>query len=141
MSMSGIRDPWAAPFATLKELRAVWPSRGWSWDGRLACVSSSFSVDFETRARAAVVAALPGEWNPVTIQRAPAHLREVADRTGGLRPGQALYSGPSVGVAFVFGLWWPWGDGMTTSMRIGLANVDASHEPARRMREVFGVEA
>ena len=34
-----------------------------------------------------------------------------------------LSTGPINGL-MVFGLWWPWGDGETTSLRVGLADVE-----------------
>jgi hypothetical protein len=36
-------------------------------------------------------------------------------------------------------LWWPWGDGTTTSLRIGLADVDPASSRYARFRDVFGV--
>jgi hypothetical protein len=136
-----LKDTWPLLFGAMKDLRVAWPSRGWSWDGRLSCVTSSFSVDFEAKARAAAAAALPTEWTPATIQRAPLPLRDLAERTGGLRAGQTLYASAAIGASLAYGLWWPWGDGVTTSMRIGLSGVDPAQEPFRRLRDVFGVEA
>jgi hypothetical protein len=123
----------------MKELRASWPSRGWSWDSRLSCVSSSFNCELDTNARAAA-SSLVTEWTSATIQKAPAHLRELADRTGGLRAGQRLLTSTAIGASFVYGLWWPWGDGMTTSMRIGLGGPDATSDALQRLRDAFGVQ-
>ena len=136
-------DAWSTPFAAMRQLRAAWPSRGWSWDTRLSCLSSSFSVELEPKARAAVLLALATEWTPSTVQRAPASLQDVAGRTGGLRPGQMLFSSGAVGSSlssFAYGLWWPWGDGMTTSTRIGLCGSQATEAAFQRLRELFGVE-
>lgn len=139
MSMGSVPgDSWSVVFNTMKSLRTSWPQRGWSWDGRLSCVSSSFNVEIEPAARAAAAVALPEEWSPTTLSQAPAHLREVAERAGGMRSGQLLLSGAPVGRAFAYGLWWPWGDGTTTSLRIGLG-LDAREEVFGRFRDVFGV--
>ena len=135
----GSIDSWSVLLAPMKELRAGWPSRGWSWDSRLSCVSSSFIAELEPNALAAAKA-LSTEWTSSSIQKAPAHLRELAERTGGLRSGQRLMTGPPVGVSFVYGLWWPWGDGMTTSMRIGLGGPDATAEALQRLRDAFSVQ-
>ena len=80
------------------------------------------------------------EWTSATIQQAPAHLRELAERAGGLRAGQMVLSSAPVGNLFAYGLWWPWGDGMTTSVRIGLGGPGARQEVLQRLRDVFGVE-
>jgi hypothetical protein len=124
----------------MKQLRASWPARGWSWDGRLNCVTSSFSAEFEAKARAAAAPVLGQEWTAASIGRAMPALREVADRSGGLRAGQLILTSVAVGTSFAYGLWWPWGDGMTTSLRIGLSGPDASNDAMQRLRDVFGVE-
>jgi hypothetical protein len=128
-------------FVALKRLRTGWPSRGWSWDSRMTCITSSFSTEFETKARAAIAEALTSEWASSAISKAPAVLREYVDRYGGLRVSQLLFSSGTLGGSLVaFGLWWPWGDGGTVSMRVGFADVDPGREPYLRMREIFGVQ-
>src|SRR5580658_10347709 len=103
-------DAWVVILSSLKELRSAWPTRGWSWDARQSCVASSFSVELEGKAKSAASIALPREWTPATIERAPLPLRDLAERTGGLREGQMLFASTAVSAAFAYGLWWPWGD-------------------------------
>jgi hypothetical protein len=127
-------------------------------------VTSSVSAELEDKARAAAALALPTEWASGTIQRAPHALRDLAERAGGLRPGQVIFASATLGrtpegsgrnetsrmpegsgrhetgSSFAYGLWWPWGDGLTTSMRIGLAGRDATQEALQRLRDTFGVE-
>jgi hypothetical protein len=135
-------DAWSVILSGLKTLRGSWPSRGWSWDARLSCVSSSFSSELDSKARAAAMTVLPKDWTHTTISAAPPPVREIAERTGGLRAGQAILSAASIGTgaAFAYGLWWPWGDGMTTSLRIGLGGTHATQEAFQRLRDVFNVE-
>jgi hypothetical protein len=137
---SARKDPWSVLLQELKNIRAAWPMRGWSWDGRWSCISSSFSVELEPKARAAIAPLLANEWGPLTLSRAPTALREVAERTGGLRAGQAILANSTSGSAFAYGLWWPWGDGMTTSLRIGLGGSSVSPDTLQRLRDTFGVE-
>jgi hypothetical protein len=125
----------------MKELRSAWPSRGWSWDRRVSCVTSSFVVELESKARAAAATLLPTEWTSTTIGRAPPALREIAERTGGLRAGQTILGSGAPGSGFAYALWWPWGDGMTTSARIGLGGTFATESALEKVRDVFGVEA
>jgi hypothetical protein len=128
-------------FVALKRLRTGWPSRGWSWDSRMTCITSSFSTEFESKARAAIAEALTQEWASSTIAKAPAVLRDYVDRYGGLRAGQLLFSSGALGGSLLaFGLWWPWGDGGTVSMRVGFADVDPGRETYHRLREIFGVQ-
>ncbi len=133
-------DAWAPLIETFRAFRTSWPARGWSWDSRLNCISSSFSTEFEQKGRAAATASLPLEFVAASIARAPALLQEVAERSGGLRSGQLLLSAPVFNGVLAYGLWWPWGDGETISFRVGLANVDWAREPYPRFREVFNVQ-
>ena len=134
-------DPWTGLLEALKKLRGSWPQRGWSWDGRFTCVTSTFNTELEPRARAAIALALTTEWTPGTIHNSPPALRELAERTGGMRAGQLLFASAVVGRAFTYGLWWPWGDGMATSLRIGVGGPDAREDAQARLRDTFGVEA
>jgi hypothetical protein len=123
--------------ATLRRLREAWPKRGWSWDGRLTCVASSFGMDVVSEARTAILYALPHEWTHRSVRSAPPSVIEVADATGGLRPDQILFASDPVEATFAYGLWWPWGDDVTISMRIGL--VGRVRESAQQsFRELFG---
>jgi hypothetical protein len=126
-------------FDALARLKQEWPARGWSWDSRLISLASTFTVPYEAQARKAAALALPVEYTSVSIAGAPHEMREVATRTGGLRPGQFLFGGGPTGGLSAFGLWWPWGDGETISLRVGLIDVEPGREPWRRLRDIFGV--
>jgi len=141
MSFGSPSDSLSLILGAMKDLRATWPSRGWSWDKRVSCVTSSFVVELEVKARAAAAPAFPSEWTSSTIGRAPPALRDIADRTGGLRAGQTILVSNAPGSGFAYALWWPWGDGMTTSARIGLGGTFASESSLEKLRDVFGVEA
>lgn len=138
---SSTLDSLSLLLGALKNLRASWPSRGWSWDKRVSCVSSSFVVEFEAKARSVAGVVLPTEFTSSTIGRAPPALRDIADRTGGLRAGQLILASNSPGSGFAYALWWPWGDGMTTSARIGLGGSFATESALEKLRDAFGVEA
>lgn len=139
MSIRGWNDSWQPVFESLARMKASWPTRGWSWDSRLLCCTSSFTTEQEPRAREATQLALREEWTSTTIAEGPQTLRDVVERAGGIRQGQlALSTGPVSGL-LVYGLWWPWGDAETVSLRVGLAEVDPSREPYIRLRDVFGV--
>jgi hypothetical protein len=107
----------------------------------MTCITSSFSTEFEAKARECVADALPTEWTQATVSTAPPKLKDYVDRYGGLRAGQFLFSSGSVGGSLVaFGLWWPWGDGGTISMRIGFPDLDPGRDAYVRLREAFGVQ-
>lgn len=123
----------------LKRLRAGWPARGWSWDSRFSCLTSSFSADFEAKARAAALDALPAQFTATTLATAPPRLRETVERAGGLRSSQLAFGGGHQNGLYAFGLWWPWGDSMTISFRVGLCDLESNQDPYPRLRELFNV--
>jgi hypothetical protein len=139
MTIRGWNDAWQPLFDGLGRMKSAWPTRGWSWDPRLLCVTSSFTVEQEPQARKATQISLQNEWSSSTIARGPQQLRDVVERAGGIRQGQIVLSTGPVNGLLVYGLWWPWGDAETISLRVGLADVDPNREPYLRFRDVFGV--
>ena len=120
--MADPNEVWEQIFSSLAQLRDRWPATDWSYDRRLKCVASSIPLARESDARAAMADALPNS-------------------CGGLRASQLLFWGGSVqeDEPGAFGLWWPWGDGTTVSLRIGLHDVDIPKERYPRLRDVFGI--
>lgn len=133
-------DDLSAPLVdSFRKLKAAWPTRGWSWDGRFFCLASSFDSEFATGARNAALIALPQEWSSSNLPKAPGLLRELAEQTGGLRPGQTLFASAPIGRSHAYGLWWPWRDSTSISLRIGLTGPDFSERHNGQLRDVFGV--
>ncbi len=123
-------------FSALGEFRTRWPKRGWSWDGRLSCVASAFSVDQVNEASGALTPTFPNRWTHRTLATAPPLVQQVAERSGGVRSDQFIYAtNPNAG-AIVYALWWPWGDDTTITIRIGIPTANPALED--RLREVFG---
>src|SRR5690348_16531122 len=101
---SSVSQAWQPLTEGLRKLRLSWPMRGWSWDSRMVCITSSFSVQFEDEARAAAAMAMPTEWNAATLAKAPARVRDLAERTGGVRSGQLVLTGGPLEGLFTYGL-------------------------------------
>ena len=80
----------------------------------------------------------PRGWTAKSLDAAPAELRALAERTGGLRAGQRLLAGDQLVCARLFGLWWPWSGGETITLRIGVLDLDATTDPLPRIRALFG---
>jgi hypothetical protein len=146
--MHDVRDPWETVFETLSSLRDRWPGppSGWGYDRRLKCVMASFSAEASAAAEAAIALAMPRFYSAETLGAATEAARSTAELCGGLRAAQRMYWGgeqPRAGAAGVgggaFGLWWPWADGTTVSLRIGLHDVDLPKERYPRLRELFGI--
>jgi hypothetical protein len=125
-------------FERLRQFRTSWPKAGWSWDNRLSCAASSFGVELVRDAHAVVSQALPNEWTMKNLAGAPATVRDIAQTTGGIRPDQFLLASEAHGRLVAYALWWPWGDDVTISLRVGLAGY-ASEADWARFREIFGI--
>lgn len=131
---------WQPLFDKLSRVKQGWPTRGWSWDGRLECIASSFSAMHEQKARAALAEAFPLVWNHTNLGRAPARIQTFAESTGGVRSGQAIMATDAPGGYTAYGLWWPWGDGVSISMRMGILDLNPAREPYPSFFQLFNVE-
>ena len=127
-------------FQNLSAFRQQWPGGGFSWDSRLFCVASSFSVDLEGDARSAVMRVFRFQWNSRTIRTSPEPIQEIAEVVGGLRSDQILVATEPNETLMAYGLWWPWGDDVTISFRIGLSGLSSSRYEDD-FRELYGVFA
>jgi hypothetical protein len=137
--MGSVDEQWQALFQALERLKASWPVPEWSYDRRLRCVASSFAVGLEPAARAAMAEVLPTSWTAQTLAGAPDDVRKLAETCGGVRSAQQLFWGGAAGSPGAFGLWWPWGDGTTISLRVGLHDLDLPKERYPRLRDIFGI--
>src|SRR5262245_60950982 len=126
--MSNTPSPWDELWSGLQQLKEKWPGTDWSYDHRLKCVTSVIESAQATGARALLGEVMPTEWNGASIKTAPDGVRAIADKSGGLRGGQLLLWNGGPATPGAFGLWWPWGDGSSVSLRIGLHDLDLPKE-------------
>jgi hypothetical protein len=80
------------------------------------------------------------QWNVRTSRTAPESIQQIAEQVGGLRPDQILVATEPSDTLMAYGLWWPWGDDVTISFRIGLAGLSSTRYE-EDFRELFGVFA
>jgi hypothetical protein len=136
---AAIDAAWEAVLGALVRLRDRWPSTEWMYDRRLRCVASSIPLTSAAEARAAYAEALPTAWTAETLTGAPQAVKALAETCGGLRAAQQLFWGGDADGPGAFGLWWPWGDGTTVTLRIGLHGLDQPKVRYPRLRDVFGI--
>ena len=137
--MSSVEALWDNLFSGLEKLRAAWPAPEWGYDRRFKCVMSTITILQQTEARAACADALPLVFDATSMATAPAGARALAEQYGGVRSGQLLLWGGDEGAPGAFGLWWPWGDGKSVSLRIGLHDIDSPKVRYPQLRDAFGV--
>jgi hypothetical protein len=90
----------------------------WEWDSRFETALAEFSLDNKDRIRETLERYLSIAWNSSNIGKAPDIVLKIVSYLGGLRSGQLLFTPDPNQDAFIFGAWWPWGDGKTISIRV-----------------------
>ena len=74
---------WETLFATLRTFRKEFPARGWSWDGRFQCMTSSLPGEYAPNAEAIARRTFRDVYNARTLVHAPANIVDLCERTGG----------------------------------------------------------
>ena len=123
-------------FLNLEHFRKVWPKQGWSWDYRFSTIASSFHADQTSEAEQALAVAFTDFYDHRTLGNAPEHIQEVAEAVGGVRSDQRVYIMKTSGRLAPYALWWPWGDEITVSLRVGLAGY-VSDQDLQRLQTQF----
>ena len=99
-------------------LSASWGVFSWKWDHRFEAFLAEFSADNGDELRAILERDFSKVWDSLNIREAPDIVKMCNNNFGGLRSGQLLFTTDPSQNVFVFGAWWPWGDGETISLRI-----------------------
>lgn len=122
-------------FARLAQFRQAWPKKGWSWDYRFNCVASSFHVDLTRDCERALLGSFPETFDHRTITRAPDYIQELSESIGGVRSDQRVFTMKSSSRLVPYAMWWPWGDEITISLRVGLAGYVGDSDNQRMQLE------
>jgi len=102
----------------------------WSWDARLGAALAVFTTADRDGVQAFLARHLPDAWDAPAIREAPEAVQRLVDALGGLRSGQRVLAFAAPGGDFLAGVWWPWGDGTTISVRV--FGVPAPSDPSRQ---------
>ena len=92
----------------------------WNWDGRLGSVLAEFPLEKKASVLGVLDQHLVSRWDSATIGEAPEIAQNVKGHLGGLMADQLLFLSDLEDDPLVYCAWWPWGDGRTISVRIGL---------------------
>ncbi len=119
-------------------------SMTWEWDDRFGGILGAFEMGEQDRVSAVLASHFPSAWDSGTIQQAPAEVSGAMERFGGLHPGQLLYHAKLNANLLLLGLWWPWSNGATISIRFiphHLKGSDSELEELRpAMKRIFGLQ-
>ncbi len=122
-------------FRSLQRFRQAWVKQGWSWDYRVNCAASSFHVDLQKDAEDAITGTFTEMFDHRTLMKSPEVVQEAAELVGGIRADQRIYTLRTGGRLTPFALWWPWGDEITISLRVGLAGYTSDQDFQRLQAE------
>ncbi len=113
----------------------------WDWDSRFGAVVTSFSKEDEDAVFSLLKKHFDEEYDNNGISEAEKDVQKLATSFGGVRAGQKLFIRKDDDTFIVFGAYWPWGNGSTVSLRIGIKasdNITATDiELARMVKSWF----
>jgi len=92
----------------------------WEWDDYIGAFLTTFSTSQAPQIETICDKYFMSRWDRESLVKAPPSVRAIAKTLGGLRAAQRLLMTRPDQFLMAFGAWWPWGDGQTISLRIGL---------------------
>jgi len=103
-----------------RALRAGGSERlAWEWDDRFSAALAVARAPQHEALLALVAAELRSRWDAASLRGAPARIARLSRAWGGLRPGQLMLTRDPGEDPLLLGVWWPWGDGASFSLRVG----------------------
>ncbi len=115
----------------------------WKWDDRFETVLAEFSVTDKQIIHPLITRHMGEIWTLDQGASPPKVVQMIIDYFGGLTPGQTLFTSDPDQDGLLLCAWWPWGNGKTISIRLGvfadsLSDPD-NEELTRRFRGWFGI--
>ena len=85
-------------------------------------------IAFEKEDMGAILSTVSNEfdrqWDATTISNASGLIGELANSFFGISPGQIIFTSEQGAGLILFAAWWPWGNGSTISLRIGIFSLE-----------------
>jgi hypothetical protein len=120
-------------------------SMTWEWDDRFGGVLAAFEEGEKDRVAAVLATHFSQACDGATINDAPDEVSDAMARFGGLHPGQLLYHSKLNRNLISLGLWWPWSNGTTISIRFIPHSVNGAENEIEELRAampgIFGLAA
>ena len=117
----------------------------YEWDDRFAGILAPFEIGAKDHMLSIVSTHLGQSWDRGSIGSAPASIRKAIEQFGGMTPGQQLFACGLTEEDILLGLWWPWGNGATISIRFIPYNSDTSdlkdNAVRTALKSAFGLQA
>lgn len=109
----------------------------WKWDGRFETVLAEISVKDKESVSAIIKRYMGDIWNRDNSENAPEVVQRAIGFFGGLNPGQQLFTSDPARDHLILCAWWPWGNGNTISIRLGVYADSLDESENEAMTRVF----
>lgn len=120
MSIKSIADRAITAEALCKSLQKEFPFLKWTWDGRFEAHLAEVAIEDAQKVSEFLRAQFAAHFDKKSLKTAPEEIRAAVESSGGLESGQNYYTSEDTGDAFLYGAWWPWGNGKVISLRVGV---------------------
>jgi hypothetical protein len=96
----------------------------WRWDDQFGHALVVFEKEFLELIYIPIVNEFDCQWDFNSIDKAPGPIHQFVQSSFGLIPGQKLFTTSIARNAglFLYATWWPWGDNINFSLRVGLVS-------------------
>ncbi len=109
----------------------------WKWDERFGTALAEFSTSDEKSIRTAMKTHLGDVWADDNSETAPESIQTIIHYFGGLNPGQKLFASTPDKNDIILCAWWPWGNGQSISIRLGVFCESFSDEDNEKLTQMF----
>ncbi len=112
-----------------RKIKSVLPeSYVWKLDDRFNTVVAAFERSSSEIIFSALKASFSQEWSKKTVRKAPRHIKGITASISGIETGQIVFTTDGDADPVLFAAWWPWGDGINISLRIGVSDSSLNEE-------------
>ncbi len=92
----------------------------WKWDDRFQTVIAEFDIKDKDLVLENIKSPMGSTWDNENAQTAPELIHLIIDYFGGMQSNQQLFTSDPAADDIILCAWWPWGNGQTISIRIGI---------------------
>lgn len=109
----------------------------WEWDENLRAMLAVVHVSDAREVADNLDRFFHSRWTHLDVYKAPPSIRRISRLLDGIRKSQFLFVTRPEEPFMAYGAWWPWGDGVTISIRVGLVLNGISDHDADLLTEEF----
>jgi hypothetical protein len=109
----------------------------WKWDDRFETVLAQFSTQEKESVYRIIKTQMGFKWDTDNVNKAPKLVKMIIDSFGGLEKEQLFFTSDLDNGEFLFCAFWPWGDGKTVSLRLGVFADSLSDDDNKELTRLF----